>query len=280
MKFTGILGSDNDKLIYAFMEGVKKHGYTDIIYYDYRDLEPYVKLPKRDVCVGYAARQLEAFKKLGEDIAVLELGYIRDPVDERKWISYAWNGLNGYADVINKQCPSDRKEKYFNNILKPENTNGEIILILTQVYHDQSLDKYGRENINYDKLIRDIRKVTTAPIFIKHHPKEWNPGIYNITEKVSYIDKHTPLEYIFPLCKATVSINSNSSVDSLIAGVPTITLDKGSMASSIAESNIDNINNIKLPGRDNWLNNLCYSQWLIEEAASGDVWDYMKQKFK
>ena len=77
------------------------------------------------------------------------------------------------------------------------------------------------------------------------------------------------LSDVLPSCYATVSFNSNGGVESVLAGIPTVCQDKGSMAWDVAEKNLGNIEQISLPDRTQWAYNLAYTQWTTKEMEQG-----------
>jgi hypothetical protein len=282
MTFTGIVGSKNDYLIHHFINGLKKHGYTQFKLQDYRNIT--CPNTKSDVCIGWSVRQLNAFQGLGENVIVLEnpyFGYLnKKPAD---WTSVGWNGLGGRANFCNKKSPPTRWNDHFSYFEKEKLkdwSGGDFILLLTQVYGDQSLilkEQECNEKIDYNKIIAQIRKNTKLPIYVKHHPNEENPNIWNIPNDISIINKNISVYDAVQNAKICVTINSNSAVEAVLGGTPTITLDRGSMAWDVTEHNFDKIENPPLPDRTQWLYDTSYCQWKIEEFENGDVWDHLRK---
>jgi hypothetical protein len=73
--------------------------------------------------------------------------------------------------------------------------------------------------------------------------------------------------------RVVVSFSSNAMVESVCEGIPTISLSRTSHAWPVSYHNLDIIseNNIQGFDRQQWLNNLAYTQWKQEEIESGYV---------
>jgi hypothetical protein len=68
-----------------------------------------------------------------------------------------------------------------------------------------------------------------------------------------------------------VTYNSNSAVDAVLAGVPAIAVDRGSMAWDVTGHVLGELR-LSVPYRAAWAHALAWKQWLPEEMASGDCW--------
>jgi len=170
--------------------------------------------------------------------------------------------------------------------------NGHILLML-QLPGDASL-----RGINMWQwgmwAYQNIRKYTKNKIIIRthpgHHPKEMDT-VYKFISDVSLNEdknvevvigsKERPLQSDLKGAYCTVSYSSGSSIDSVLAGIPTIAMDPGNFAYGISSNYIEHIdgdNLRKAEDRDilQWMNNLSYSQWSVEEMASGRVWQHLK----
>jgi hypothetical protein len=78
----------------------------------------------------------------------------------------------------------------------------------------------------------------------------------------------------------TVTINSNSGVDSVIAGTPVVNFDHGSMVWDLAMKDLTQLNNPPTPDRSQWAADLAYAQWLPEEISAGHAWEHLKQRYE
>lgn len=207
-------------------------------------------------CWGW--RMGDRLRKMGHEVLVMERGYLGDRF---KYTSLAWNGLNGHAEFPEYETDDSRIEKIGAKVL-PWKTGGEYGLILGQVPRDASLR--GQDMVpHYQKWAAAIEKDHKIPAFIRPHPDLKKKCIQQVT---GLKELGGSLSDAFLGARMGVVFNSNSAVDSVLAGVPTVAFDKGTMAYPVCGHNISEI--IK-PDRTQWLRELSYKQWDIEEMSSG-----------
>ena len=73
-----------------------------------------------------------------------------------------------------------------------------------------------------------------------------------------------------------VSYNSCAGVDAVSAGVPTVTIDEGSMAWDVASHSIGER---KMPDREAWAHWISYTQWSQDEFGNGAALAHMMRSF-
>ena len=74
----------------------------------------------------------------------------------------------------------------------------------------------------------------------------------------------------------TISINSNSAVESIWAGVPAITLDKH-VSNSVTRNSLSEINNLYYGPLGDWLAWLSYCQFTFDELMDGTALDIVRR---
>jgi len=79
-------------------------------------------------------------------------------------------------------------------------------------------------------------------------------------------------------CHAVITHNSTASVDSCIRGVPTFVTSDLAICWPVANTNLEDIENPKYPDRTQWLNDLGYMMWSIDEIRSGKVYSRFRAK--
>ena len=84
------------------------------------------------------------------------------------------------------------------------------------------------------------------------------------------------LESALDRAYAALIYNSNSGVDAVLAGVPLICGDRGSMAYPMACRVGDPL---VRPDRFQWLNDLAFAQWTDEEIGNGEAWNHLQQRY-
>lgn len=200
-------------------------------------------------------------KAAGKDYLVMERGYIGD---RTKYTSLGFNGLNGRADFGSPDNPSDRWEKHgFSMAPWREPHTGEYVLIMGQVPGDQSI-----QHIDVRSLLHAVAdSIKHLPVCYRPHPlahETWAPAsVYYGT-----------LQDALAGAERVITINSNSGVDAVLAGVPTVTLDEGSMAWPVTSHDISAP--LCYVNRMQWAYNMAYTQWTEGEIRSGEAWEHLK----
>jgi hypothetical protein len=75
---------------------------------------------------------------------------------------------------------------------------------------------------------------------------------------------------------ASVSLSSGAAIESLISGVPAITLSPDSLAYGITSHDLESVEKPLLPEREQFLYDLAYAQWSPEEYADGTAWRHIE----
>lgn len=215
---------------------------------------------------------------------VLEYGHFK-PRDNYQM---TWHYISGRGDNRNDNCPSDRWDK-MNFKLKPwqKNKDGHILFGL-QMLNDHSLCHYnckdllrkGRfnENISNVRLLREImEKFPDRKIYVRQHPRyeEETGGLFWLKQlgwldpdqfpKVTFTDYKQPIEKDLKNCYLYIAINSTSTIESLIEGIPVHNIDRGSMTWWMGSQGF--IKNAKpiYPDRKQWAYNMAYTCWSENE---------------
>ena len=220
------------------------------------------------------------------------------------WNSYKWDE----GDFNNKNSPPDRWNQFQKTTgiaIKDWHSPGDSILIMGQKEGDSSLNKlYEKYNSFYDwleELIIDIRNYSDRPIIIRPHPRGLNYGknlankLANKFKKISVSenvidvpDKEVRLigsmEFNvdgitrdFQKAYYVVTYNSLSGVESVCDGIPTFSLDSGSMARPVMHHDISKIENLDYNiDRTQWCYDSAYTQWESKETRWGAPWAHLK----
>jgi hypothetical protein len=199
-------------------------------------------------------------------------------------------GLNGILPDEHcfdwKNKPSDRWEKIksaMNLNVLPWRTTGEYISVVLQLPNDSSLrganiTKWAAQAVN------EIRHHSDMDIVIRPHPLRDRYNFKHIDKSIAtnnnvYIeDVNVPLKQHLEKCWCSVAYVSGMSVDSLLAGVPTIGCNSGSFVYDLSHD-ISTVTNPPKPDRAQWLNDLSYVQWSIPEMASGEAWNHIRNHY-
>lgn len=249
------------------VDGIRRHGATV-------EVLPVDQARPCDVGLCWGVKK-PGVRANARRMLVLKRGYIGDRF---KWTSVGWGGLNGFADFCNTNMPGDRWERHFAHLMRPWRTEerGSHVLIMGQVPGDASLR--GMDTHDWClKVAQDIR-ARGIDAKIRRHPKDatMNPRLLRarLHGRLSYYDMRD-WDHAVADAKWIVAYNSNSAVDAVLQGIPTVTCDQGTMAWPIT----DHVPHRRPAMRDRtqWARDLAYTQWSIEELASGEAWDHIKQ---
>lgn len=247
----------------ALAEGLAVHGIRSSI------MRPHLwqrRQVKHVACWGW--RIGKALRAMGHEVLVMERGYIGDRF---AWTSLGWNGLNGRATFY----PRDDERRFADNfapLLQAWKEGGEYVLLIGQVPGDASL---GGMDLTrwYQENARAAHKAYGLPVWFRPHPIAAQRGIKVQLAGIAHVDRGTLAD---ALAKAAVVVtfNSNTAVESVLAGVPTVTLDMGSMARPVSSTAISG--SLWKPDRTVWANRLAWCQWTMDEIKSGAAWEVVR----
>lgn len=226
------------------------------------------------VCWGW--RTGKRLRQLNPGVPVLcvERGYVGDRFH---WTSLGWNGLNGRAIFPrprpNAQIDYSSKELLINECtLQPWRAPmpGNYALIMGQVQSDQACLHVSLRNL-YREWASTLSRSGWEVRYRAHPKARTQPSglplrVYTQNER---------LEDDLKDAAFTVSFNSNSSVISVLSGVPSVTFDEGAMAWSVTSHDL--ANPVTMPSRTEWAAQLAWCQWLPDELANGTAWRAVRE---
>lgn len=200
-------------------------------------------------------------RQAGHEVLVMERGYVGDRF---AYTSLGWNGLNGFANFPKREADSGERFSAHGGKLLPWKNTGEYVLILGQVPRDASLR--GIDLLpKYEAWAQACAKTYKLPVLFRPHPDLAKKGIRQ-TLYSAQSSPHKSLAEALDGAAMCVTFNSNSSVDSVLAGVPTVALDSGSMAWDVCGHSLDEI---VRPDRTVWAHKLAFKQWSMDEIKNG-----------
>lgn len=198
-------------------------------------------------------------------VFVLERGYVDDRF---RWTSVGLNGLNGRAKFAALDDGGERWNKHFAQLMRPWTCRPDgYALIMGQVPSDCAV-----RDITFGAWVRTTARelMRTRPIErIKFRPHPMAPNVRADVRSTlgALADDLSGAEIV-------VTYNSNSGVDAVLAGVPTVAMDPGSMAYSVTTHRISD-DPIR-PDRTAWAHGLAWAQWLPHELESGEAWSRLR----
>lgn len=240
----------------SMREGLTRHGWSATI-----EVEP----RPSDLLVLWGTRRELAIQrqKLRGEVCILERGYV---ADRFQWTSISvGGGLNGHGVFRGPFEDKSRWDANFTECMKPWKLldNNKYVLIMGQVPTDMSLRGLN-PHAEWYNIAEAFQKQGHDVRFRPHPlaPRERIPGVVSLPD--------VPLSDALDGAKCVVTINSNSGVDAVLAGIPTITLDRRSMAWDVT----GHMAVIPDPvDRDAWASALAWKQWRDFEISSGLAWE-------
>lgn len=202
-------------------------------------------------------------------VIVLEVGGLKRGTTWKVGI----DGINRDAMFGNSNCDSSRVQS-LGLELKPWTLSGDKIIICGQ--HDRSHQWRDMPALGTWLLetITTIRQRTNMPIVWRPHPRCTVPGIEhefkNVTREHPIQIKETYDDFDFDPTGAYAVINwsSNPATHSVMQGVP-VFVGPSSLAWDVGNSDLNTLTMPKRPDRTQWLNDISYTEWTLEEIAQG-----------
>lgn len=219
----------------------------------------------QDLVVVWGARKLEQARQQapGARYLILEAGYINGPGEyvqgRLRFVSASWDAPHGRGLPPPGPCPSDRWDR-LDVDLAPwrELPLNPTALVCEQIPGDPMALGARFGQIAHDALVSfgDCRR--------RSHP---------VVAARAGVEQPSLLDDLLD-CAVCVTWNSNAAVDAVIAGVPTIALDPGSIAWAVTSHDV--YRDLYFGERETWARELAYRQWTLEEIASGECWHFLK----
>ena len=209
-------------------------------------------------------------KAAGKNIIVLEVGGLNRGTTWKVGL----NGINRDAYFGRLHNNSSRADA-LGLFLKPwkDNKNGPIIIACQHSLSQQWRHQKKPASWVFD-TINEIRKYTDKQIIIRPHPRCRVDGIeyefknvkiqYPIRIPNSYDDFDFEIDHAY----AVVNWSSNPATKAIMEGIPAF-VGPSSLAYDVGNINLKDISNPKKPDRQQWLNDLAYTEWTVEEISKG-----------
>lgn len=202
----------------------------------------------------------------GRSLLCVEEAFVR----RGDYYQVGWGGFAGHADFNNAGVPGDRWRAMGVRVNEWQHNEGGHIVVMGQLGRDtqvQDTDHYGWCRATIGALQARGERVLFRP-----HPKEPGNKIYGVPTSV--VSSGTMAQALDG-AKSVVTWNSTSAVDALLAGIPVVAMDSGSIAYPISGHTLDDAISPIYPDREPWLASLGYAQWSLDEMADGLPWRHL-----
>lgn len=206
------------------------------------------------------------FRGQNKPVFVLEVGAL----DRGKLWKVSVNGINGSAIFGPNGMNSLRREQIGLKI-KPWKQSSDIIIC---VQNGLSLQWESMPSTTQwvEDMIAKLRTYTDRKIIIRSHPR-WR---YQSNQKFNNVNIEHPvsnnesINFKNSLNSAWAVLNwsSNPGVVAALEGIP-VFVGPDSLARPVGNLNFENIENPMMSDREQWANDLAYTEWTVDEISSG-----------
>jgi hypothetical protein len=188
----------------------------------------------------------------------IDSGYTNFIESNKKWHRLTRNHLHFNNQFV---APADRL-KNFSKFPKPWRKDGKKILVIEPGPFAASIMHVDAKSWT-EHVSSELKKYTDRPIEIRSKiNKKIRTSLYQTLVDGDYY--------------CTVSINSNSAVESIWAGVPAITLDKH-VSNSVTRNSLSQINDMYYGPLGDWLAWLSYCQFTYDELMDGTALNIIRK---
>ena len=199
----------------------------------------------------------DRYRNQGKPVIVLEVGNL---IRYTTW-KIGINGIN-LGSYFNQTNNNDERARQLGLSLDDWTMGGNQILICGQ--HERSHQWEGNPPIGtwLDQTIQTLKKYTDRPISFRPHPR--CPVRPKTPISISNGDFLSEIKKSW----AVVGWNSNPGIQSVIKGVPAF-VSTSSLAAPVANTDLKYIENPNRPDRQQWFNDLCWTEWTQQEMEQG-----------
>jgi hypothetical protein len=230
----------------------------------------------------------ERFKAAGKPVIVLEVGAIKRNTTWRCGI----NGITGDA-YHGPTGNGDDRFKLLGLELQPWREQNGHILICGQ--HDDSAQWQTHNDTSVAKWIYNTVESwraydTQSTFLIRPHPRNkfsWNElgppdrlgwSTFSQPKKIDGTYDDFDFEKVLENAKLVINYNSNPAIEAVLAGVPIMT-HESSRCWPVANP-IGYTEQYVKPERQQWANDLCYTEWTEQEMATGEPFKRIRSKLE
>lgn len=192
----------------------------------------------------------------------LDTGYFGN-VKRKEIIRVTYNNFQDMDPVVSR---SDDRLKDFSVEIENYPRGSSIVIVPPD---EKIIKSFQLGNSWVEKVESELKKYTDRPIRIRHRPLSRSDRVNTDTFK-DFIKKDT---------FAVVGFSSNALVESIICGIPVISLGH-SATKSLCDydlKDIEKISDLDDTERFNWLKHLSYRQFTHEELQNGTAWKLLNE---
>lgn len=236
--------------------------------------------PRGEVAVFYGlqgnlARIFKDYVKAGLKAVYIDLGYWQRHQDGRYngYHKLCVNSRHPTAYFQNKAHDDARWRRLNQPDMEPWRRHGEQIIVAGMSEKAARAEGFAAQQWER-QAVEVLRKHTQRQIVYRPKPN-WN-GATPIHNSV-FGDKSLPLHTALKNCHALVTHHSNAAIEALQMGVPVFVMDGVAVPMGIRD--LEQIENpIHPEDRQQWAQDLAYTQWTLAEMHSGAAWRHLREE--
>lgn len=230
---------------------------------------------------GHSRWIMEAYRAAGKHTIMFDKALIRVPGSALKQLRVCLNDDTPLRYLMRHHRSFERWER-FKIDLRPRRESGSRDAIVLALSSQKYCDYFGLGDATAyaTRVAADIRAVTRKRSII-YRPK---PSWHDFQPVDGTILSRPPegLGTLLESAHVLVTHGSSAAIDALIYGVPAICLGR-SAASPVSGNSLDTIHAPHFPSdlaRWQWLCNLAWCQWSVEELQSGEAWGFIREEIR
>jgi hypothetical protein len=210
----------------------------------------------------------QEYRRTGRPVFVLEVGSLQRDITWRV-------GLNGAhsIDHFNSYGNGPERAQMLQLKLEPWKKLGNYVMICAQRADSEQWAGQTSPELWVESIIKQLKIYTTRPIVVRPHPRfrfnrSWAGVSMYQPQRVS--DTYDGYDFDASLINAHAVINWNSGpgLRAVLHGVPAF-VGHTSLARAVGNTDISRIETPLRPDRQQWLNDLAYTEWTVDEISQG-----------
>jgi len=196
--------------------------------------------------------------------------------DHSQFLRYSLDGVfynrDRYANANSTASKWNQIQQVLGLQLQPWRAQGDHVLVCLQ--RDGGWSMKGTDMTAWTvNTVRRLRELTTRPIVIRAHPKHRiDLSVLSGLGAVRQSLHGTDLTQDLAGAWAAVFYNSSASVAAVLAGIPVFATDDDCVAWRMANPDLAQIEDPKMPAREQWLYDLSAAHWTDAESRSGAIY--------
>lgn len=212
----------------------------------------------------------------------------RGPVQDVMQDDWYRIGVGGFladtGNFNNKNRPPDRWEmisKRLNVDIKPYHS-GQYCIVALQLPQDASLrgasiEKWAAEWCRDFRKTSDMTIIVRTPQIQRHYDMQTLSSIAELEDVRFQVGTKDNLVPTLNGAAGVATYSSGMGVEALMNGCHTVASNSGSFVYDVCSNDVSGIIDQTEPNREQWIHDLAYCQWNIDEIEQGAAWRHLRE---